>query len=113
MDNTIQIVSIIFSFVFGVLFSLITSFNYKFLFSKKKVFSTIFTSIYVLIMSLIYFLIIKKINDGVINIYFLSFICLGFIIGFIHFKKYVNRLKKCLKSVKLVKKIDKMLFKKD
>lgn len=113
MDNTIQIVSIIFSFVFGVVFSCITNFNYKFLFSKNKIFSIIYTSIFVLIMSLIYFFLIKKINNGIINIYFLLFICLGFITGFIHLKKYINKLKKCLKSVKLIKKINKMLFKKD
>lgn len=105
MDIDIQIISIIFSFVFGLLFSILTNINYKFLFSKNMVLKILFTAIFVLDSGLLYFLIIKRINNGVINIYFLLLIVLGFITGFVKLSKYVNIVKKSLKSVKLIKKI--------
>lgn len=62
------------------------------------------TVIFVLDLSLLYFLIIQKINQGVIHGYFLFSIALGFFLGFINLSKYLNsfkkKVKKCLKNVK-------------
>lgn len=104
MDLKIQIISLLFSFVFGVFFSICTNLNYRFLFSKNKVFKIIITIIFVLDLSLLYFLMIRKINQGVIHGYFLLAIALGFFLGFINLSKYLNfmkqKIKKCLKNVK-------------
>ncbi len=104
MNIKIQIISIIFSFVFGIIFSLLTNLNYKYLFSKNKVYKVFFTFIYILDATLLYFIIIKKINNGIVHLYFLLFIGLGFLVGLLRLTKYTNKLKKCLKSVKLRKK---------
>lgn len=104
MSIRIQIISIIFSFVFGIFFSIFTNVNYKYLFSKNKIYKIFFTFIYILDATLLYFLIIKKINNGVIHLYFLLFIGLGFFVSIIKINKYINRLKICLKSVKRKKK---------
>lgn len=104
MNIKVQIISILFSFIFGIIFSLLTNINYKYLFSKNKIYKIFFTFIYILDATLLYFIIIKKINNGVVHLYFLLFIGLGFLVGLVKFTKYVNRLKMCLKSVKLRKK---------
>ena len=104
MNISTQIISILFSFFFGILFSIFTTINYKFLFHKEQFFKMIFTIIYVIDMALLYFLIIKKINNGIVNSYFLLFIGFGFLIGTLKLSKYINKLKyrlrKCLISVK-------------
>lgn len=74
------------------------------MFSKNKIYKIFFTFIYILDATLLYFIIIKKINNGIVHLYFLLFIGLGFLVGLVKFTKYVNRLKMCLKSVKLRKK---------
>lgn len=104
MSIRIQIISIIFSFIFGIFFSIFTNVNYRYLFSKNKMYKVFFTFIYVLDATLLYFLIIKKLNGGVVHLYFLLFIGFGFLVGLIKLNKYINRLKKCLKSVKSKKK---------
>lgn len=107
MELKVQILSLIFSFVFGVIFSLFTNLNYRFLFCKKKLFKITITIIYVIDASLLYFLILKKINNGIIHSYFLLLIAVGFFIGSINLNKYMNmfkkKIKKCLKNVKKTK----------
>lgn len=104
MNLRTQIISLFFSFVFGIIFSVCTNINYRFLFCKKKAFQIIITIIYVVDASLAYFLIIRKINEGVIHSYFLISVAVGFFIGFVNLSKYVNlfknKVKKCLKNVK-------------
>lgn len=104
MNIKVQIISILFSFVFGIIFSLLTNINYKYLFSKNKIYKIFFTFIYILDATLLYFIIIKKINNGIVHLYFLLFIGLGFLVGLFKFTKYIDKLKMCLKSVKLRKK---------
>lgn len=99
-----QIISLLFSFVFGIIFSICTNINYKFLFCKNLAFKITITIIYVVDTSLAYFLIIRRINEGVIHSYFLLSVALGFFIGFVNLSKYVNlfknKVKNCLKNVK-------------
>ncbi len=99
-----QIISLLFSFVFGIIFSICTNINYKLLFCKKKIFQIIITIIYVIDASLAYFLMIRRINEGIIHSYFLLSVALGFFIGFVNLSKYVNlfknKVKNCLKNVK-------------
>ena len=82
MNLKIQVLSLVFSFFYGIVFSLLVNVNYRFLFAKKKIIKIIFTFIFVIDMALIYFLILKFLNDGIIHIYFLFMILLGFYITF-------------------------------
>lgn len=97
MELKLQIISLVFSFIYGIIFSICTNLNYRFLFSKNKVFKVIFTIIYIVDFSLLYFLLIKKINQGVIHEYFLLAIGFGYLISFISFTEIINKFKAKLK----------------
>lgn len=96
-----QILSLIFSFVFGILFSICTNLNYRFIFCKSKPLQIIITSIYVIDAALLYFLILKKVNEGIVHSYFFIAAAIGFFVGFIKLSNYVNwfkkKVKRCLK----------------
>ena len=108
MDLRIQIVSLFFSFVFGIIFSICTNLNYRFLFTKNIYFKVIITFVYILDFTLLYFLLIQKINNCIIHIYFFLMIGIGYLVGNIRLSQYVNSfkvyLKKVLKKCKVNKK---------
>lgn len=87
MNLKIQIISLIFSFLYGILFSLLINFHYSLLFSKKKLLQVFFTFLFLLDMALLYFLIIRIINQGIIHIYFYLVLFLGFYLSFPILKK--------------------------
>lgn len=102
MSLTIQILSLLFSFMFGIFFSVCTNLNYRYLFTKKLVFKIIVTGVYIIDCSLLYFLIMKKINQGIINYYFILFVGLGYLFSTIKINQYVDILKSKI-SVKMKK----------
>ena len=83
-----------------MILSLLYNFNYNLLFSKTKIAKVIFNILFVLDLVLIYFLIIKKINGGIIHPYFYLLIILGFASCF----DVSKRLRKILKVDKDVPK---------
>lgn len=87
MNLKIQIFSLIYSFGFGLFFSLVVNMHYNFLFSKKKWFRILINFIFVIDMSLLYFLILKFINGGILHLYFYLLIFFGFLIGYARTKK--------------------------
>ena len=93
MDLQTQIRVVIFSFIFGIFFALMIDINHKFLYSNKKVLKIIFTFLFVLVNVFIYFLILKKINDGIMHIYSIICIILGFFIEHL-IKNKVVKIKK-------------------
>lgn len=82
MNLKLQIISLVFSFFYGMLFSLLVNINYELLFKKRKRFRIIFTFSFIFVMALIYFFILNKLNNGIIHIYFLILIVVGFYISF-------------------------------
>ncbi len=88
MNLKIQIISLAFSFFFGILFSFLVNINYKFLFSKKLGFQIIVTGVFVIDAFLFYFLILQKINHGILHPYFYLMIALGFYGTFPFNKKF-------------------------
>lgn len=109
MALRIQIISLLFSFVFGIFFSICTNLNYRYLFTKKLVFKIIITGVYIMDCSLLYFLIMRKINQGIINYYFILFVGLGYLFSTLKINKYVNFLKSKI-SVKMKKNHKNRLF---
>lgn len=73
MDILIQVASFIISFFYGVFIYVMIKCHKKHLNNKHPFFTTVFF----LDIGLLYFLIMKCLNNGVINIYFLLFLCLG------------------------------------
>ena len=95
-----QIISIIFSFIYGCILSLLYNLNYNLLFNKRKVYKVIFNIIFILDLVLIYFLIMKKINNAIIHPYFYLSIILGFFSCFNISKRFRNVFKDTKKKKK-------------
>lgn len=92
MNIKLQIITLIFSFFYGVFFSFFLSLNYKVIYNDKKVFKIISSLFFVIVCVLLYFIILRKINNGIFHIYEILMIILGVIIenlivGFIANKK--------------------------
>lgn len=79
MRITTQIKTIIFSLIFGVLFSKLIEINYKYL-TKNKITNILITFIFIITCILIYFILLKKINNGIFHPYEILSIIIGFII---------------------------------
>lgn len=88
----IQIGTLLFSFQFGFLFSLLTSLLYH-LFKKKKFCFFITTIFYIFLSVYLYFISLKKIDNGIIHIYFLGLLFLG-IFTETYFQKNIEKILK-------------------
>ena len=92
MNLKTQIITFIFSVFFGFLFSLLISLIYK-----NKVFNLILSFILVILSSLIYFIILLKLNNAIIHPYYILAILIGLFLEFClkkTFKKIVLLIKK-------------------
>ncbi len=98
MDYKIQLLSFLFSFLFGIFFFLTNYFNKKLIANKKIFFQYVITFLYILNIVLFYILILYKINRGVFHIYFLIMVLLGYLFA-MWFKKYVIKMEKYLKKM--------------
>lgn len=94
MNLIVQLKSLAFSFFFGVCFYFIVKACSKFLYSNKKYENLISAFLVSIVSCLIFFIIIKKINNGVIHLYFILSIILGYFVSYklkiwdIIFKKF-------------------------
>ena len=76
----IQIKSLIFSFFFGIILYFIINSCEKFLYGNKKVYNILSAFLISILSCLLYFILIKKINNGIIHLYFVLVIILGYFI---------------------------------
>ena len=77
MNLIIQIKSLVFSFLFGILFKFLVDIFDKNLYKVRIRYQIINTFIFCITNSLVYFFIIKKINNGIIHLYFILSIIFG------------------------------------
>lgn len=80
MNLNLQIHTLLFSFFFGILFSLCLNFASKLIYHHKKIYQILFTLIFVVGSILIYFMGIQKINNGIFHPYEAVMIIIGFIL---------------------------------
>ena len=99
MNLKIQIISLLASFLFGMIFSLLVNLNYRYLFHKKRKIKIIVTILFILDMALIFFFLMQFLNGGIIHYYFYLMIFIGFIITFPKTKK-LRKIKWLSKNVK-------------
>ncbi len=83
---TLQIYSIIYTYIYGIVCSFLVNLFYKLLFLRKKKWRVIFNLVFALFMSIIYFILLRIINNGYIHVYFLFVFILGFLSLFPFFK---------------------------
>lgn len=77
MPLDIQIYSSIFNFLYGMFFSLVLHFHYKLIKDLNKKFKIIFNFLFVINSVFLYFIILTKINGGILHIYFFFFFFLA------------------------------------
>lgn len=95
MDLNTQIVTLLVSFIYGIIFSFLVDIHYKYLYQKKIIFRVMFTFVFIITNVLVYFIVLKKINEAILHPYALGMIFVGFCLEH-HFHRLVaNHLKKC------------------
>lgn len=106
MELTIQIKSLLFSYFYGITFSIIISIFEKFIYHKKVSLQIINALLISILFCLMYFIFIRKLNNGVIHIYFILMVLFGMFCD--------NRMFELGKRIKkLINKTNKVSFKKD
>ena len=88
MSLKIQIISLIYSFFYGAIFYILVRLNKKFLYNNKYAF--IIDALFILDNVLLYFILLRHINNGVFHIYFLCMLILGYILVYYVDKKIHN-----------------------
>ena len=96
MDLKLQILSILFSFGYGIISSYLYNLNYNFIHNTTMLYKLVINILFCVNLGLIYFILIKIINYGVVHVYFVF----SFVVGFVLF---VNKYK-FLRNVFKVKK---------
>lgn len=82
-----QILSLLFSFGYGNLVFWLLELNYKLLFEGKIIYRIITSFLFVIFVSLLYFICLLKINNGIIHIYFFIVLLTGYMLSFVIYKK--------------------------
>ena len=87
MNSFLQLICLVFSFLYGLFLYFILDINNRICFKFNIFFIFIIGVLIINNLSLLYIFILYKLNKGVFNIYFLIFIVIGFGL------KYVNKRK--------------------
>lgn len=88
MAIDIQMKSFLVSLFFGVLFSVLMRLNYKYMYMGPIILKILINFMFVIDYVLLYFIVLKRINNGIVHSYFLFMILLGFVIMELVFKKF-------------------------
>lgn len=96
MNSVLQLITLIFSVLYGVIFYLLTVVNFNIVKGLKNIYANIITFIFTLDMTVIYSILIYKLNNGYFHIYFIILVMLGFALGYI---KRIERLFKNLSKI--------------
>jgi len=78
MEETLQLLSFLVSFLFGFIFHLFSNFHFKITDRYSILLKYIATFLFLLDAVLVYILILYYLNGGILHIYFLIFVFLGF-----------------------------------
>ena len=104
MNLELQILSLIFSFSFGIVLSYLYNLFYNFLNYKIRRYNILINILFFLNVFLIYFIMLILINDGIIHIYFLFLLILGFLLFLNKSKSLGKIIKVSVNKSKLQKK---------
>jgi len=82
MNLKLQILALLFSFIYGGIIGIFSNINYKLLFCEKTIFRLLGNFFFFLDMALLYFIVLKFINHAILHTYFLIMTILGFYIAY-------------------------------
>ncbi len=94
MALSLQINSLLYCFLYGLFFSLGYNLNYKIMKDAKMLFKILVDFVFVLNNILLFYIILLKINFGVIHPYFIMMLAIGFIVGNKHYYLVSSKLTK-------------------
>lgn len=92
----IQILSLIYSFFYGVLFYILLDVNHKFVYDGKIIYRIIISFFFIVLMSLLYFYGLIKINNGIIHVYFYLSLLTGYLLTFVIYRKFRCKKKRAM-----------------
>lgn len=82
-----QILSLIYSFFYGIFFFSMLEVNYKILYNGKFIYRIMISFLFVIFISLLYFIILLKINNGILHVYFFLVFFTGYMLCFVIYSK--------------------------
>lgn len=91
----IQIKSLFISILFGILFAFLYKLNYKYLYKTGKLYKYVINFLFSVDFFLLFFIVLKRINNGVIHMYFLVL----FFISYLFFNFLINFTQKKCKTM--------------
>ena len=94
IDLNIQIKLLLFSLIFGFIFSSILDFLYQFIYKAKSYLKITLSILLICLMTIIYFIGIDRIGNGIFHLYSILSIIIGFIGYDLLIKKLANHYKK-------------------
>lgn len=92
MNSTMQLISFLVSFLYGIIFYFLTLINFKLINTLKIYVQHILTFIYVIDMTIIYIIIFYHLNKGYFHIYFIMLVFVGFFVGYIINQKIISKI---------------------
>lgn len=103
MNLDTQIMSLLFSFGYGIVVSYLFNLNYNFIYKSSILYKIVINFLFCVNLGLIYFLLIKCINNGIVHIYFILMFLLGFSL-FVKRYKFLREFLKVKENVVIIKK---------
>ena len=97
MNSFIQLLSFLVSFLYGMIFYLLSRFNYFILYNKNNIIKFIVTLVFIIDIVILYVYMMYKINNGYFHIYFVALVVLGFVLMYKCYNFFKNI---CLKKLK-------------
>lgn len=93
MPVKIQIIALLFSFIYGALISNIIFLHNRIIKPQKRIYRSLMTILLMYNIVLIYIIVLFKINKGIFHLYFLIMLTLGCIANFALKKKLLKNVK--------------------
>ena len=93
MNAKVQIIVLVFSYFFGLIFYFLNYLNILIIKDMKKIYRSFITILFMYNIVLIYLICLYKLNQGMFHIYFLFLLILGFMSGIKLLKIMLNNVK--------------------
>lgn len=82
MNLQVQSITLFISFLYGIFFEVTLSLCSGALYHKHYVYRLISTFVFVMLHIMLYFLILQKVNYGIVHIYAVFSLIIGYIVGY-------------------------------
>ena len=97
MTSSMQLITFLVSFIYGVIFYYLTIINFKLIKYLKIYIQHIITFIYVIDIIIVYIILLYHLNKGYFHIYFIGMVIIGYFVGFITNKRLLSKI--CVKKI--------------